>query len=161
MYTLSMQKYKRNERMTICIKDGHDIVFRIDRRVCRTCDKVRNNKRYHTDPSYKLWHRKDSNMRYAKARKLINERKNVPCQDCKIKYPPWVMEFDHRTGSDKKFTIGHCGKTMAPTRLIAEMDKCDVVCANCHAERTHRGLDAILLRKKKFPVKHRSPNLLQ
>lgn len=69
---------------------------------------------------------------------LINKIKNVPCLDCGNSYPPYVMDFDHRDPGQKSFSIGGKGKnehTLA--LLLEEIAKCDVVCANCHRERTH------------------------
>jgi hypothetical protein len=68
---------------------------------------------------------------------FINRKKMSPCMDCKIQYGPWVMEFDHRDPSQKKFSICD-GRNSGMAGLIEEMNKCDVVCRNCHAERTHR-----------------------
>lgn len=45
------------------------------------------------------------------------------------------MQFDHL--GDKLFTISNAGATSVE-RLLAEIAKCEVVCANCHAERTYQ-----------------------
>lgn len=74
---------------------------------------------------------------YKAQRELINRAKSRSCMDCGIQYNPWVMHFDHRNPAEKVFTIG-CGGSLNAARLTAEMAKCDVVCANCHAERTHK-----------------------
>lgn len=63
-------------------------------------------------------------------------KKSVPCADCGIKYHPWVMHFDHRNPQLKVFNVGH-GVTKSMERLVSEINKCDVVCANCHSERTY------------------------
>lgn len=68
-------------------------------------------------------------------KELINAAKDVPCTDCGIKYPPYVMQFDHLR--DKEFQIGN-SFTFSLERVLAEIEKCEVVCANCHAERTHQ-----------------------
>lgn len=66
----------------------------------------------------------------------IDEIKAQPCADCGESYPPYVMDFDHRDPSTKEMEIG--GRWhLAWSRLEAEIAKCDVVCANCHRERTH------------------------
>jgi hypothetical protein len=62
--------------------------------------------------------------------------KNVPCADCGIKYPPYVMQFDHVRGV-KLFNIGSTGRGKSREALEEEIAKCEVVCANCHMERTH------------------------
>jgi len=67
-------------------------------------------------------------------RDYINEVKKSPCVDCGKQYPPYVMQFDHRDPTQKLFNIGNNNRTLALT--MAEIAKCDLVCANCHAERT-------------------------
>lgn len=61
--------------------------------------------------------------------------KRKPCDDCGKRYPPYVMQFDHRDPAQKKFNLSRSdGKSKAA--VLEEIAKCDVVCANCHAERT-------------------------
>ena len=71
-------------------------------------------------------------------RKVVLEAKDRPCADCGIKYPPFVMDFDHVTGS-KKFNISVATNSASSLKsLLAEIDKCEVVCSNCHRFRTFR-----------------------
>ena len=75
----------------------------------------------------------------AKRKKLVAElrrRKDNPCTDCGQRYPYYVMQFDH-IGDDKEY-----GPATLVTRgsfrvMDEELAKCELVCANCHAERTH------------------------
>jgi hypothetical protein len=88
------------------------------------------------------------NKRYTeankKALKAISERgrnfilvaKNKPCTDCNIQYPSYCMQFDHARGN-KEFHVS-CAWTFSLEKIQKEIDKCDVVCANCHAIRTHK-----------------------
>ena len=74
---------------------------------------------------------------------LILNAKNRPCQDCGQRYPPYVMDFDHRYG--KKFLIGRqVWSTTSVARVKEEIAKCDIVCANCHRERTYGAKSARL-----------------
>jgi len=57
------------------------------------------------------------------------------CQDCGKTYHPYVMDFDHRPGEQKRFEISE-GGSRTHTLLFAELAKCDLVCANCHRLRT-------------------------
>ena len=75
-------------------------------------------------------------------RAIIRGAKDQPCADCGHSYPYYVMQFDHL--GDKEFNVGNIGPTGSRSRLINEINKCDVVCANCHAERTHQRRMAIL-----------------
>lgn len=81
----------------------------------------------------------EGNRQYRKrVAEHVRKLKDKPCADCKIKYPYYVMQFDH-LGEELK-TAG-----IAQLRTIAAIDievkKCEVVCANCHAERTQKRLD--------------------
>ena len=67
----------------------------------------------------------------------INEIKNVPCADCGAKYPPYVMDFDHRCGTRKLSNVADLVRNFCAKRALAEIEKCDVVCSNCHRIRTH------------------------
>lgn len=70
-----------------------------------------------------------------KTREFLRKiKENTPCVDCKKNYPYYVMHFDHLR--DKEFHLGGANKGLP--RLLKEMQKCEVVCANCHAERTHK-----------------------
>jgi hypothetical protein len=68
---------------------------------------------------------------------FVREYKDRPCVDCGKSYPYYVMDFDHRDPTLKVFSIGHDGAKFSYKKLKEEIEKCDVVCANCHRERTH------------------------
>jgi len=81
--------------------------------------------------------RKAQNKKRGLLRRAIQEAKtDVPCADCKEVFPYYVMDFDHRPGVKKEFTIGTTSNATSMEALIAEMAKCDIVCANCHRHRT-------------------------
>ena len=74
--------------------------------------------------------------RRAANRTWLRGIKSLPCIDCGNSYPSCVMEFHHRDPSEKSFTIGEeLGRNR--DRIIAEIAKCDLICANCHRIRTH------------------------
>ena len=69
-------------------------------------------------------------------RSIIRKAKDKPCVDCGQRFHYAAMEFDHL--GDKSFNIGSIGPTASRSRLLAEIEKCEIVCANCHAMRTFR-----------------------
>lgn len=80
--------------------------------------------------------RSSQRRRIAANRALVESLKTKPCPDCEKQWKPWQMEFDHRAGTVK---VGEVSRMISRTRgkLLAEIAKCDVVCANCHKSRTH------------------------
>jgi hypothetical protein len=54
-----------------------------------------------------------------------------------------VLEFDHLEGEDKSFNIGQALSYRNWQSILDEIEKCDVVCANCHRRRTARRLGAL------------------
>lgn len=69
--------------------------------------------------------------------KFLQEYKqNHSCTDCGENYPYWIMEFDHL--KDKLFSISHWNsKTISLDVIKQEIAKCELVCSNCHKNRTH------------------------
>lgn len=75
--------------------------------------------------------------RREEAKAKVREMKARPCADCGETYPPCVMEFDHLPGTEKLGTISTMVHSMAWDAVLVEIEKCEVVCANCHRIRTH------------------------
>jgi len=74
----------------------------------------------------------------AKRRKKIKamaiEYKGGACQLCDYSKCHGALEFHHLNRSDKKFGIGDKGYTRSWEKVKAELDKCLLVCSNCHRE---------------------------
>jgi hypothetical protein len=63
-----------------------------------------------------------------------------PCHDCG-ETDPLVLEFDHLR--DKRFNIGSALPYRNWESILAEIEKCEVVCANCHRRRTGRRMGSV------------------
>ncbi len=71
-------------------------------------------------------------------RKYVRDYKlqNSICADCGISYPPHILDFDHLR--DKKFGISGQGiKDNTLENIKKEIEKCEIVCSNCHRHRTY------------------------
>lgn len=68
---------------------------------------------------------------------LVRNLKESPCADCEQEYPFYVMEFDHREGEGKVDAIANLAANGSLKALFTELEKCDLVCANCHRARTY------------------------
>ena len=65
-----------------------------------------------------------------------NIKANTPCVDCGGQFSPYAMQFDHLF--DKENDVSNLMRScVSLERLQTEINKCEVVCANCHAVRTH------------------------
>lgn len=56
------------------------------------------------------------------------------CLICGYNKSPWALHFHHRNPDDKEFEIGLLIRDRNYDRAAYEAAKCDLVCANCHAE---------------------------
>lgn len=83
----------------------------------------------------KLYYRERDRKRVAKLREVLNEAKAKPCMDCGVSYPPYVMDFDHVRG-EKVRNVAKLSQFSSEVKLLEEIAKCDLVCSNCHRERT-------------------------
>lgn len=59
------------------------------------------------------------------------------CFDCEVRYPHYVLEFDHRPGNKKIDVVYRVLKKFGREAAWNEVRKCDVVCSNCHKIRTY------------------------
>lgn len=68
---------------------------------------------------------------------LSSLKEGRPCTDCGRVYPPEAMQWDHLPGLPK---LGDISSLRGAPReeVLAEIAKCELVCANCHAARTYR-----------------------
>jgi hypothetical protein len=65
----------------------------------------------------------------------IEAKKGKPCTDCGGYFPTCCIEWDHvPERGPKLFNLGRADYAME--KVLAEIAKCDLVCANCHAIRT-------------------------
>jgi len=101
---------------------------------CRECGKRLTRSHYKRNKRSYL----KRNLRaYAERRQLVPEAKSRPRADCGVHYPYYVMDFDHGDGWLKEFSLNALHR-VTKRAILREIEKCDVVCSNCHRERTHR-----------------------
>lgn len=91
----------------------------------------------------------DDRRAYERARRKLNteinfqtlwQRKLQPCTDCKLKWHPHVMTFDHPARKSLHYTKGHpltIGNALwfKPEDFNPYLDSLEVVCRNCHMVR--------------------------
>jgi len=67
--------------------------------------------------------------------KLFEYLDDLVCVDCG-EPDSRVLQFDHVRGEKRANVTQMVSKGYSWETILAEIDKCDVVCANCHAKRT-------------------------
>lgn len=75
---------------------------------------------------------KNQIARWIKIKIRAIEHKGTNCTHYGIAYPYPAMQFHHRNPSEKDAQWGKL-RLMAWEKIVAELEKCDLVCANCHA----------------------------
>jgi hypothetical protein len=103
---------------------------------CAPCRGQYNREYYSKNPAQRVLITKRNRDRIYV---FLDEMKQQPCKDCKNTFPPCAMEFDHLNPKTKLGTIARLvHEGASKERLLKEIKKCDLVCANCHRLRTCR-----------------------
>jgi len=62
---------------------------------------------------------------------LNDYKRERGCLRCAVK-DPRVLDFHHKNEENKLFTVGGFRRSVGFDRIQQEVEKCVVVCANCH-----------------------------
>ena len=97
---------------------------------CANCHRIKTQERGQNGQD-------EGTPKYLEFREKINEHKAKPCTDCGECFPPVAMDFDHVHGEKVKEISGMWSWSF--DKVLIELNKCELVCANCHRTRTkHR-----------------------
>lgn len=104
---------------------------------CKECKRLYDNQFY-----------KDNKHKYAKSRKAGRRVYRLkmqsiaweyltshPCIDCG-ESDPVVLEFDHKSKTHKSCNVSLLARFFGEEKIRAEINKCEVRCANCHRRKT-------------------------
>jgi 5-methylcytosine-specific restriction endonuclease McrA len=103
---------------------------------CKECNKIKSKQYYNSNREE---HKRETIKRKKKVifenRKLLYDYYfSHPCIDCGEK-DPMVLELDHI--KDKDMAVSKAvGRGWSKERILAEIAKCEVRCANCHRRKT-------------------------
>src|SRR2546429_5758865 len=104
----------------------------------KTVEEIRayNRDYYQRNRERLLRQQAEKNRRFAEKRLrwLVNYKSSLSCTRCGESHPA-TLTFHHRERSEKSFEIGNMLRVKVSfKRLVAEIQKCEVLCANCHAK---------------------------
>lgn len=134
-------------------KNGHEFTAettyispKSQKRSCRICTTARIKERWATEPDLKVKNRNHmrewrsanrerdrSNWTNLRKKKKIwlDEQKVTGCINCPEKDPA-CLDFHHRDPQHKKANLSEAIAQWSIERLQNEVNKCDILCANCH-----------------------------
>ena len=102
---------------------------------CKMCVKEHDHLKYMEDKGkHRSWNMSRRDKYYDLVTAYLKEH---PCVDCN-EGDPIVLEFDHRDPEIKDGEVTKLLSYASWERILVEIDKCDVVCSNCHRKRTAR-----------------------
>lgn len=113
-------------------------------RVCLVCQRDRmrrkrqqpgfNERAAINQATWRQAHPEENRCRYmadhAKKKKILDDARAKGCSQCSEKDLA-CLDFHHRDPSEKEGNIAEF-RRYAVAKLLAEIAKCDVLCANCH-----------------------------
>ena len=106
------------EEIRFCKKHGNTSFF-LDNKGTWRCKKCRNEA---------------VQKRREKLKLMAIEYKGGKCEICGYNKCPDAMEFHHINSNEKDFGISQNGCTRSFDNMKKELDKCILVCSNCHRE---------------------------
>ena len=99
---------------------------------CKACRKAYDAAYFQANK-----HRRQRGLdKHATFRAWYQALKTGPCTDCHQTFPPDAMHWDHLPEVDKVADLGFLAARHNKRRVLEEIAKCELVCANCHAVRT-------------------------
>jgi hypothetical protein len=106
---------------------------------CKACQRAyaREHYRKNRDKYLAKASRRNAVERERLALMLRSYLEEHPCVDCGTT-DLRVLDFDHRNPAEKTATVNALMRSWDWERVLIEMAKCDVRCANCHRRRTAR-----------------------
>jgi hypothetical protein len=104
--------------------------------MCKECRKIYIREHYQKNKQKYIDKARESNHRLKEWFREL--KRNLACERCGEKHIA-CLEFHHVDPSKKDFQVGGMA-TWGRKRLLKEIDKCVVLCANCHRKEHHNGV---------------------
>jgi hypothetical protein len=102
---------------------------------CRTCQKEYRKQHYLNNREKYL--NKAKNYRKTFQNWFFDYKKNLSCELCgENRY--WVLDFHHKNPKEKDLDVSKLVSNCNKQALVDEINKCMVVCSNCHRDLHHQ-----------------------
>lgn len=107
--------------------------------MCKACKAAYNREHYRNNIEAYKQRAKEQNKRHrpSVAAQIVDYLELHPCVECGND-DVLVLEFHHLDPAEKDFTIGNAvaKRRLSWKRVQREIEKCQVLCANCHKRKT-------------------------
>ena len=114
-----------------CVVCGNELIGKQEKYCSKQCKSKDYSKLLDSNKRIK-YQDTQNKRRVLNKLKLISEFGNK-CSICGYNKNISALEFHHIDPNEKEFHLGNA-KTTNLDKLLLEMDKCILVCANCHRE---------------------------
>jgi hypothetical protein len=133
-------------------KQIHKVKTAIDKKICPKCkeekslDEFHSRKRGEKKSSEPSPYCKSCNNKYTVEKGRLNKKKAVElkggkCENCGYNRYIGALEFHHLDPTKKEITISRTIQSFE--RLKTELEKCSLLCSNCHREE-HARINGLL-----------------
>lgn len=96
---------------------------------CKSCQKNWKDAHYRNNKKQYFERNKETSVR--KRAWMFEYKTQLSCEMCGEKHPA-VLDFHHKEPSGKSFTVSEGFLRVSKKKLLDEISKCQVLCANCH-----------------------------
>lgn len=103
-------------------KDGYQ-------HICKECRIIYIHENYIKNK--KAYFNRNKKTRNKNKKLIWNIKLNSKCIKCGENHPA-VLDFHHRNKENKLFEISTGWKKSGRLKILEEIKKCDILCANCH-----------------------------
>ncbi len=119
-------------------------------RYCKRCGQTKSLQEFYkrrgkegSSPYCKPCMNEQTIERQRRFKELCIAYKGGACEHCGYSRYHGALEFHHRDLNEKDFTIAHARLTKFSDKVKLELDKCVLLCSNCHREE-HARLKGLL-----------------
>ena len=100
---------------------------------CKACQSRQEHQHYLESKERREAVRTRADVQKMDNVEFIENKKKQGCAKCGDKRI-YVLDFHHINPEEKDNTIAHMIKSSSIEKLVEEVDKCKLLCANCHRE---------------------------
>ena len=100
---------------------------------CKDCQKAQEKIHYQESKERQESVRSTAEFQKERNILLVEKARQCGCKKCG-ETRSYVLDFHHRDPNEKSNVLAHMIKSSSEANLTAELEKCDVLCANCHRE---------------------------